>query len=77
MIQELFTCNGGQLLDHHKVLRLVPGPVVIVETDRGTFKSKRVIITAGAWTNKLLECTGLKLPLKVRNAMSHANIIHV
>ena len=36
-----------------------------VQTDKGDFRAKRVVITAGAWTNKLLQPTGLTLPLKV------------
>ena len=36
-----------------------------VQTDKGDFRAKRVVITAGAWTNKLLQPTGLTLPYKV------------
>lgn len=58
--------NGGRLLDQHKVTRIDPtGPTVTIETNKGVFRSKKVIITAGAWTNKVLESTGLQLPLKV------------
>ena len=63
--QTLYISNGGQLLDYHRVLRVIPGPVITIETDRGSFKSKKIVITAGAWTNQLLETVGLKLPLKV------------
>ena len=63
----MFVENGGSLLDETKVINIITpdGPVVTIETNAGTFKSKKVIITAGAWTNKLLAMTGLQLPLKV------------
>ena len=61
----MFVHNGGQLLDCHKVTGLIPGPVVTIETNKGSFRAKKVIVTVGAWTNKLLETTGLTLPLKV------------
>ena len=63
--QELFVSHGGVLQDNHRVTRIIPGPVVTVETDKTSFRAKRIIVTAGAWTNKLLQHTGLTLPLKV------------
>ena len=63
--------NGGQLLDCHKVTGLVPGPVVTVETDKGSFKAKKVIVTAGAWANDVLKTTGLTLPMKVSIPISN------
>ena len=52
-------------MDKHKVTRIIPGTVVTVETEKTSFRAKRIIVTAGAWTNKLLHHTGLTLPLKV------------
>ena len=68
--------NGGQLLDHHKVIKLIPdGQTVKVETDQGIFNSRKVIVTVGAWTNGLLEGIGLQLPLKVTKMhMLHQHI---
>ena len=63
--QELFVGHGGVLLDNHRVTRIIPGTVVTVETEKTSFRAKRIIVTAGAWTNKLLHHTGLTLPLKV------------
>ena len=41
---------------------------VTVQTASGSeFNAKKLIMTAGAWTNKILQqSTGLKLPLEVR-----------
>ena len=46
--------------------KIIPGPVVTVVTEKTTFKAKKLILTAGPWTNKLLQPTGLTLPLTVR-----------
>ena len=54
--------NDGQLLDCHKVTGCVPGPVVSVEADKGSFK---VIVTAATWANDVLKTTGITLPMKV------------
>ena len=66
--QELFVRHGGELLDRHKVIGIVPGPVVTVQTEKGDFKANRVILTVGPWTNSLLKkiSPGLGLPLQVQ-----------
>ena len=66
--QELFVRHGGELLDRHKVMGIVPGPVVTVQTEKGDFKANRVILTVGPWTNSLLKKIdpGLSLPLQVQ-----------
>ena len=67
--QELFVRHGGEFLDRRKVIGIVPGPVVTVQTEKGGFKAKRVILTVGPWTNSLLMKIGpgLSLPLQVRS----------
>ena len=67
LFQELFVHNGGVFKDCHKVVGLVPGPVVTVETDKGSFKGKKVVLATGAWTNEVLEASkiGIELPIKV------------
>lgn len=45
--------------------QIMPGPVVTIVTEKTTFKTKKLILTAGPWTNKLLQPTGLTLPLTV------------
>ena len=52
-------------MDQHKVLDVIPGAIVTIKTNKGVFSARKVIVTAGAWTNKLLKTTGLQLPLKV------------
>ena len=64
-MQSLFVQAGGTLLDRHEVTGIVPGQMIKVETIKGTFMSKKVVVTAGAWTNKVLKKTGLTLPLRV------------
>ena len=41
---------------------------VTVQTASGSeFNARKLIVTAGAWTNKILQSTGLTLPLTVRS----------
>ena len=44
---------------------IVPGHIITVETEKGMFRTTKLIVTAGAWANKVLKTTGLHLPLKV------------
>jgi sarcosine oxidase/L-pipecolate oxidase len=67
-IQDLFIGHGGDIRDNHRVTRITPGDVITVETERGDFKCNNLILTTGAWTNKLTQPIGLSLPLKVTKA---------
>ena len=64
-IQDQFQKHGGTLLDNHKVTEIIPGDVVTVVTDRGTFKAKNVVIAAGPWAPALCSSIGVHLPFKV------------
>ena len=57
--------SGGILKDYHKVTDIIPGDVVTVRTTSGDFKAKRVIITAGPWTPKIMRQLGVELPVVV------------
>jgi glycine/D-amino acid oxidase-like deaminating enzyme len=61
----LFLSAGGLLLDEHPVTEIIPGQEVTVRTTKATFRTKKLIITAGSWTSDLLKTLGLELPLKV------------
>ena len=52
--------------DYHKVTRIIPGDIVTVRTNHGDLTAKRVIITAGPWTPKMMKQLGVKLPIVVR-----------
>ena len=42
--------------------------IITVQTGRGTqFNTRKLILTTGPWTNKILQYTGITLPLKVRD----------
>lgn len=62
-------CNGGELKDCHRVVRLIMSDnhIVTVETDRGMFNGVRVVLATGVWTNEILKMSGigLDLPMKV------------
>ncbi|XP_063151298.1 peroxisomal sarcosine oxidase [Candoia aspera] len=64
VVQDLFQSHQGTLRDGEKVLRIFPGPVVTVTTNRGRYQAKRLVVTAGAWTSHLLAPLGLQLPLQ-------------
>lgn len=38
---------------------------VVVKTDQGTFTGRRLIVAAGAWTNRALAGVGFQIPLRV------------
>jgi sarcosine oxidase len=55
---------GATVLDHTLVLHLAAqGETVRVETPGGTFRGAKLILTAGAWTRKLLNLLDMDLPL--------------
>ncbi|PIK60022.1 putative peroxisomal sarcosine oxidase [Apostichopus japonicus] len=49
---------------------IIPGSVVTVTTEKGTYKTKSLIITPGPWICKLMKPLGLNLPVQVvRNTL--------
>ncbi|XP_022618693.1 peroxisomal sarcosine oxidase isoform X1 [Seriola dumerili] len=64
-VQGQFQKLGGIIRDKEKVMDIKPGPVVTVSTSAGVYRTKRLVITAGPWANRLLSHTGLQLPLEV------------
>lgn len=63
--QDQFQKYGGTLLENHKVTEIIPGDVVTVVTNRGTFKAKNIVIAAGPWAPALCSSIGVHLPFKV------------
>ncbi|XP_051891519.1 peroxisomal sarcosine oxidase isoform X1 [Pristis pectinata] len=63
-LQDLFRRFGGTIRDGEKVVEIHPGSLVAVTTTTGIYRAKSLVITAGPWTNKLLNLVGLQLPLK-------------
>lgn len=63
--QDQFQKLGGIIRDNEVVTAIEPGPVVTVTTAARVYRAKSVVITVGAWANKLLAQTGLQLPLEV------------
>lgn len=57
--------HGGQIQDEVKVEHIFPGEIVTLKTNKGTFKTEHLIITAGTWTTDLLKPLGINLPLQV------------
>jgi glycine/D-amino acid oxidase-like deaminating enzyme len=66
LLKQQFQKLGGTLLDNHEVVQIIPGgAVVTVVTRRGTFRTRNLVIAAGAWTQALCSTIGLHLPFKV------------
>jgi Glycine/D-amino acid oxidases (deaminating) len=66
-MQYLARSKGAILKDNTRVNLVTPKASggVVIETSRGTFHAKKVILTTDAWTNKLLAPLGVHIPLKV------------
>ena len=52
--------------DYHKVTEIIPGDMVTVKTNKGSFEARKVIITAGPWGPAMVKKLGIDLPFKVR-----------
>lgn len=64
--QTLARARGAVILEETPVLAIRPTPDgAEVETGAGRFACGRLVITAGPWTNRLLQHVGLRLPLTV------------
>jgi trimethylamine--corrinoid protein Co-methyltransferase len=58
--------HGATVLDHCGVKAIQPFEGgVDVETEAGTFSCRRLVVTAGAWTDRVLAAVGLNLSLTV------------
>lgn len=64
--QNQFKANGGVIRDGEPVLRIIPSAndQVRVQTRNGEYLARSVVVTAGAWANKILQTVGLQLPLQ-------------
>ena len=57
--------HGGVLQEEEKVVKIIPGTKVIVQTSKGTYLAERLILAPGSWASELLQEIGLTLPLTV------------
>lgn len=57
--------------DGEPVLRIIPSAndQVRVQTRNGEYLARSVVVTAGAWANKILQTVGLQLPLQVGHSV--------
>lgn len=63
-MQRSFNSHGGILRDGEKVIRLVPGEIMQVHTDKGSYRGKSVVLCCGPWTNQVLAPLNIQLPFK-------------
>lgn len=67
-MQHFARSKGAVLKEHTRVERIIPkssGKGVVIQTSKGTFHARKVILTTDAWTNKLIEPLGVQIPLQV------------
>jgi len=63
---------GLKVYDYHTVQNITldeKGRVESVVTDRGEFKTKRIVNCAGVWSPKIAEMVGIHIPIKPRKGM--------
>ncbi|MEW9670426.1 NAD(P)/FAD-dependent oxidoreductase [Ammoniphilus sp. 3BR4] len=63
---------GLKVYDYHAVQNITldeKGRVNSVVTDRGTFKTKRIVNCAGVWSPKIADMVGVHIPIKPRKGM--------
>ncbi|KAM5274283.1 peroxisomal sarcosine oxidase [Ctenodactylus gundi] len=63
-LQDIIRQQGGTVRDGEKVTEIQPGLLVVVKTTSGSYQAKSLVITAGPWTNRLLQPLGVQLPLQ-------------
>ncbi len=61
----MFIKYGGTLRDGTVVTGITPGDILTLTTSTATYRTKKLIITAGPWTPKLIKPLGIHVPLKV------------
>ena len=66
-MQKFFVKGGGTIKDYHKVTEIIPGDMVTVKTNKGSFEARKVIITAGPWGPAIVKKLGIDLPFKVQS----------
>ncbi|KAH8172516.1 FAD dependent oxidoreductase domain-containing protein [Sarocladium implicatum] len=65
-MQHQARAHGAVLKENTQVNRLIPNAKgVVLETSRGSFQAKKVILTPDAWANSLLKPLGADIPLVV------------
>lgn len=62
----LARARGGEILAETPVREIrTSGSAIEVVTDTGRYQGGRLIVTSGAWTNRVLAGAGIELPLRV------------
>lgn len=46
-MQSLFIKKGGKIFDNCQVTAIRPGDIITLETNKGSFNARKIVITAG------------------------------
>jgi sarcosine oxidase len=62
-LNEAAAAAGVTLFSPERAMRIAPGRLTTVETDRRTLQAEHIVIAAGPWSGRLLADLGMALPL--------------
>ncbi len=72
LYQSLAMGKGAELNFNEPVVNIqVKDDFIEVETAGETYKAKKLVVTAGAWVNKIMVFLGRPLPFSIRRMVSH------
>ncbi|XP_072033492.1 peroxisomal sarcosine oxidase-like [Amphiura filiformis] len=63
--QEQFKKFGGIIHDEEGVIEVIPGDIITVTTNKGQYRTKRLVLAVGPWASKMLKPLGLNFPLQI------------
>eukprot|EP00106_Octopus_bimaculoides_P018798 XP_014786240.1 PREDICTED: peroxisomal sarcosine oxidase-like isoform X2 [Octopus bimaculoides] len=63
--QDQFVKKGGTLIDETRVLSIIPGQTNQLNTSKGTFQGRNIVLCLGPWAKSYFQQLGIEFPLKV------------
>ncbi|XP_063415732.1 peroxisomal sarcosine oxidase-like [Mytilus trossulus] len=62
--QDQFQKFGGELQDGEPMVNIIPGDIITVQTTKGSYKCRSLVLTVGPWAQRILPAIGVHAPLK-------------
>lgn len=57
--------QGATVRAHEPVTQIIPGKTVEVVTVNGRYRTRKLVVTGGAWINELIRDVGVQLPVQI------------
>ncbi|PIK41321.1 putative peroxisomal sarcosine oxidase [Apostichopus japonicus] len=67
-LHEQIKVHGGTFHDEEKVEAVIPGNIVTIRTNKGTYTSRSLILAPGSWASQLLQPLGVNPPIRISRA---------